>query len=109
MAYRLASLSQLGSGIRRAHQRLAHEEHMRAKRLRSPDLFQIVKAALANYDDARGHEREKALGRLQLDLEGLEIAVVDPDEPRVGRANGDRSRRDEAGILTRLDWISSRT
>ena len=56
----------------------------------------VVDAALADAAASPRHQRRQLLGRCEVDLQGLEIAVVDADQPRVAAAARARARRGHA-------------
>ena len=65
------------------HQRLADQEAARPDGSEPVEIFRIVNAAFADDETVRRHQRRQLLGGVKIDLQGLQVAVVDADQPAI--------------------------
>ena len=72
-------LPQLGAGLRRAHQRRADEDGVRASELGGGRLRARVDGALGDHDPVARRLRHQLELRGAVDPEGAEVARIDPD------------------------------
>ena len=79
-----------------AHQRLADQEAARTRGGEAVEVGGVANPAFGDDDAVRRHLRRQPLGGAEIDLQRLQIAVVDADQPRVERAARGRARPDRA-------------
>ncbi len=84
--------------IRRAHQALADQEGVHAVGAHRCHVLGRADAALGHHDTVGRDAIEQRVGGVQRDLEAVQVAVVDPDQPP-----GYRERHLELGGVVHLD------
>ena len=72
-----------GGHIGLTHERLADEEDAGADLVQAREVGGRIETALGDEQAIRGHAWGERLGDRQIDLERLQVAVVDADEPRL--------------------------
>ena len=84
--------------VRRAHERLADERGVEPEGAPARDGRRVAHARLGDDEAVVGDERAQAVGPLGIDLERAQVAVVEADEPGIGR-----ERRLELALVVGLD------